>query len=134
MKTFKSIFVLVALFVGVNISAQAQDSMKKSAMADTQVVALEQTKGQFTQKSVELKPGDYVFAISNNNSGTDVGFVLVPKGKDATKAENHIQSAYVTQVVAEGETQKSKVVNLQPGEYVYFCPLNKTPQYTLTVK
>ena len=47
---------------------------------------------------------------------------------------NHIKSAYVQKTPNKGETAQSKVVTLTPGEYVYFCPLNKTPQYTLTVK
>jgi len=83
-----------------------------------ETVSLEQVKGEFTQKEVTLKAGSYVFEISNNNVGHDVGFVLVPKGKEASKPENHIKTAYVTKA----------------GEYVYFCPLNPTPQYTLTVK
>ena len=134
MKSFKSIFFALVFVLGAGLSANAQDTMKKSMTDKATTVALEQTKGEFTQKSVELKEGDYVFAISNNNAGVDVGFVLVPKGKDASNPANHIQTAYVTKVVAEGETQKSNVVSLAAGEYVYFCPLNKTPQYTLTVK
>ena len=27
----------------------------------------------------------------------------------------------------------SQVVSLEPGEYVYFCPLNPTAEYNLTV-
>ena len=99
----------------------------------TKTIALEQTKGEFTQKSITVSEGSYIFKIANNNSGTDVGFVLVPKGKDASNAANHIKTAYVTQVVKEGETEKSNTTKLTKGEYVYFCPLNKTPQYTLTV-
>ena len=130
----RSLIIALALVFGAGFTAQAQDTMKKNMSDTAQTVALEQTKGEFTQKSVELKSGDYVFAISNNNAGVDVGFVLVPKGKDASNPENHIKSAYVTQVVAQGETQNSNEVHLEAGEYVYFCPLNKTPQYTLTVK
>jgi len=81
-----------------------------------------------------LKPGNYVFEITNANAGTDVGFVLVPKGKDASDPKNHIQNAYVTKVVTEGKTESSKEVKLEKGTYTYFCPLNKTPQYDLVVQ
>ncbi|APY11102.1 hypothetical protein BWZ22_07535 [Seonamhaeicola sp. S2-3] len=122
MKKVVSILVIVLAFT---INAQAQE---------VKTIALEQTKGEFTQKSITVNEGTYVFAVANNNVGKDVGLVLVPKGKDASKPENHIQSAYVTQVVKNGETQTSKATKLSKGEYVYFCPLNPTPQYTLTVK
>ena len=98
------------------------------------VVSLEQTKGAFTQESITLAEGSYVFEISNNNVGHKVGFVLVPKGKDASKPENHIQTAYVTKAVENNTKGTSKTTNLAKGEYVYFCPLNPTPQYTLIVK
>ena len=101
---------------------------------EVKTVALEQTKGEFTQKQVKLSEGTYVFAISNTGVGHNVGFVLVPKGKDASKPENHIKNAYVTKAVETGKTQKSNEVKLKKGEYVYFCPLNPTPQYTLIVE
>jgi hypothetical protein len=58
--------------------------------------------------------------------------VLAPKGK--TDASNHIKNAYVTEVVKNNTTGHSKEVTLAKGEYVYFCPLNPTPQYILLVE
>lgn len=95
-------------------------------------VKLTQKPGKFTKEKVMLKPGAYQFEITNKGVAQEVGFVLVPKGK--YDAANHIKAAYVTAPVATGETQKSKVVNLEAGEYEYFCPLNPTPKYTLIVK
>ncbi|TYA74002.1 cupredoxin domain-containing protein [Seonamhaeicola marinus] len=122
MKQLISTLVIALAFV-FNINAQ-----------ETKTIALEQTKGEFTQKSVTVSEGTYVFAVANNNVGKDVGLVLVRKGKDASDPKNHIQTAYVTQVVKDGKVEKSKATKLSKGEYVYFCPLNPTPQYTLTVK
>lgn len=122
MKKFIALFTLIFI---ISFSATAQQ---------TKTVALEQTKGEFTQKQITLSEGSYIFNISNNNSGTDVGFVLIPSGKDASDAANHIKEAYVTSVVAEGKTESSKTVTLKKGTYNYFCPLNKTPQYTLIVE
>ena len=67
-----------------------------------------------------------MFEITNNNAAPEVGFVLVKKGEDVSNPENHIKTAYVTQVVKKGETQRSSITTLAKGEYVYFCPLNKT--------
>nr|WP_321232728.1 cupredoxin domain-containing protein [uncultured Psychroserpens sp.] len=128
MKTIISTIVMVLAFT---FTTNAQDKMAKTAV---KTVSLEQTEGAFTQQELTLKEGSYVFEISNNNVGHQVGFVLVPKGKDASKPENHIQTAYVTKVVDNNSKEKSNVTVLEKGEYVYFCPMNPTPQYTLTVK
>jgi len=119
-------FFLVAFtFTGV-----AQDKMTKQEAV--KIVSLEQTKGAFTQKQLTLSEGTYIFEISNNEVGHNVGFVLAPKGK--TDASNHIKNAYVTSQVKNNTKETSKKVSLTKGEYVYFCPLNPTPEYTLIVK
>ncbi|WP_103866298.1 cupredoxin domain-containing protein [Aquimarina sp. I32.4] len=121
----KKLITAFVFILAITFSAQAQQ---------VKTVSLEQTKGEFTQKGITLSEGSYVFNISNNDVGTDVGFVLVPEGKDASDAKNHIKTAYVTKVVANGKTESSKTVALKRGTYKYFCPLNKTPQYTLVVE
>lgn len=128
MKNLKNAIALVALLVGIVFTSNAQDKMSK-------VISLEQTKGEFTQKNLTVAPGTYVFEIANNNVGHDVGFVLVKKGQDVSKPENHIKTAYVTKSVANGKTEKSNATVLEKGEYVYFCPLNPTAtDNTITVK
>ncbi|OUR98171.1 hypothetical protein A9Q86_14020 [Flavobacteriales bacterium 33_180_T64] len=129
MKTLISTIVMVIAFT---FNTNAQDKMKHNAIVKT--VSLEQTKGAFTQQELTLKEGSYIFEISNNNVGHQVGFVLIQKGKDASNPENHIKTAYVTKVVDNNTKEKSKVTLLEKGEYLYFCPMNPTPQYTLTVK
>lgn len=128
----KKVIVVVALVFGAVFSMNAQDKMMKETV---QKIALEQTPGEFTQKNLTVKEGTYIFEISNNAVGHDVGFVLVEKGKDISKPENHIQTAYVTEVVGTGKTQTSKPTKLTKGEYVYFCPMNPTAtDNTLTVE
>lgn len=116
----KALAVLV-LFVGFAFSANAQE---------VKTVALEQTPGEFTQKQITLSEGTYVFEIANNNVGHNVGFVLAPK----SDVKKHIKNAYVTKPVSNNSKSTSNKVTLKKGEYVYFCPLNPTPQYTLIVK
>jgi len=125
----KKVIAVVVLAIGTVFSMNAQDKMmKKDKMMQhsTKTIALEQTSGEFTQKQITVSEGTYVFEIANNNVGHNVGFVLVKKGKDISKPENHIQTAYVTEQVVTGEKQTSKPTILEKGEYVYFCPLNPT--------
>ena len=128
----KKIISVLVIALAFSTHTNAQDNIMKDSKAT--VVSLEQTKGEFTQKEVTLEAGSYIFEIANNNVGHQVGFVLVPKGKDASKPENHIKTAYVTKAVDNNSTETSNVTTLEKGEYVYFCPMNPTPQYTLIVK
>ena len=121
----KKLVAIVVLVLGFAFNSNAQEVKK---------VSLEQTKGEFVQKAITLSEGTYIFNIINSNVGKDVGFVLVPKGKSAADPKNHIKNAYVTAVVENNTIGNTKEVTLTKGEYVYFCPLNETPQYTLTVK
>jgi plastocyanin len=128
MRKVLSILVIVLAFT---FYSNAQDKMTDKAL---KTIALEQTKGEFVQKAITVNAGTYVFEVSNNHAAKEVGLVLIKKGADASNPENHIKTAYVTAVVKDGETQKTNVTALEKGEYLYFCPLNPTPQYTLTVK
>jgi hypothetical protein len=140
MKAF-SIIILMSLFVLTSCSPDKKTATKevakevKETMTDTKkihTIALEQTPGEFNQKSLSLKEGIYVFDIANKGVDHEVGFVLAPKGK--TDQANHIKEAYVTAPVKTGTSSKTNEVTLTKGEYVYFCPLNPTEQYPLVVK
>ncbi len=124
----KKIISLLVIALTFTLTGNAQDNLKTEAKAT--VVSLEQTKGEFTQKTITLKEGDYIFEITNNNVGHQVGFVLAPK----SNPDAHIKTAYVTKVVDNNSKETSKVSTLAKGEYVYFCPMNPTPQYTLIVE
>lgn len=123
MKNLLSIITLVViLFVGHEGSAQKVKTIK-----------LEQTPGEFTQEEITLKAGkSYVFEVANVGVDHPVGFVLAPVGKP--EQENHIQSAYLKSTPKDGESASSNEVVLEKGEYIYFCPMNPTPQYKLVVK
>ena len=122
MKIVKSFVFIAALFVAATSFAQ-----------DAEKVSLVQTPGKFETTELTLEAGKpYVFEIANQGIDHNVGFVVAPKGK--TDQKNHVKEAYVTKAVADGETSISNVVTLEKGEYVYFCPLNPTPQYTIIVE
>lgn len=115
----KKLALLFVAVLGVSLTTNAQDKTYET-------ITLEQTPGEFTQKSLTVSEGTYVFEIANNGIDHNVGFVLVEKGKDVSKPENHIKTAYVTAPVGTDEAQTSKPTVLKKGEYVYFCPLNPT--------
>ena len=99
--------------------------------AQVESIKLTQVPGEFSTKTVTLEEGAYQFEIANESVDHEVGFVLVPKGK--YDAADHIKAAYVKVPVAKGKSSMTNVVNLTAGEYEYFCPLNPTPKYALTV-
>lgn len=118
----KGILILMAIFA-VNMA---------TVSAQVEQINLEQVPGKFTTETVTVASGDYQFNIANNNVGHEVGFVLVPKGKYGEA--NHIKEAYVTSTVPTGGSSLTSIVKLEAGEYEYFCPMNPTPKYTLTVR
>lgn len=125
-----ALVIAVVAFVNVGFAQNMAHKGKMSKEATVKNVTLEQTKGEFSVHELTLAPGTYQFEIVNNNTGIDVGFVVAP----ASKPDQHIKEAYVTEAVKNNTSQKTNLVNLTKGEYIYFCPLNKTPQYKLTVK
>ncbi len=114
-----------------NATAESDNNATQSDNAPVQNVKLTQTPGEFEMKNLTLAPGQYQFEIANSNVDHEVGFVLVPKGK--YDAADHIKAAYVKAPVAKGTSSMTSVVDLPAGEYEYFCPLNPTPKYPLTV-
>lgn len=114
------ILSIVVLFFSISIVS-----------AQTQKVDLTQVPGTFKTENLALEAGTYQFNIINESVDHEVGFVLVPKGKYETT--DHITAAYVTAPVAEGKNSLTGEVKLAAGEYEYFCPLNPTPKYSLTV-
>ncbi|OGA81944.1 MAG: hypothetical protein A3G27_16850 [Betaproteobacteria bacterium RIFCSPLOWO2_12_FULL_66_14] len=79
--------------------------------------------------TLELKPGKYVFRVTNRNVPYELGFWL--------RGETLLDRARLPSVsgggLTAGKTQ-DYAVELKPGRYVYSCPLNPTPDYRLLVK
>jgi hypothetical protein len=79
-------------------------------------------------KTIRLKPGKYVFRVTNKNVPYDLGFWLRGNGL--------LQRATLPSVSGGGLTtgmSRDYVIELKPGKYVYSCPLNPTPDYKLEV-
>lgn len=80
-------------------------------------------------KTIELKPGKYLFRVKNKNVSYELGFWL--------RGESLIDRARLPSVsgggLTAGRTQDYEI-ELKPGNYVYSCPLNPTPDYKLIVR
>ena len=120
------LFAIAILLVSFIPFGSAQDA------STTPIIKLEQTTGKFTVQSLTLEAGTYQFEIANVGVDHEVGFVIAPKGKAAQK--HHIKDGYVQKTIKDGESSLTQKVTLKKGEYIYFCPLNPTEQYRLTVK
>lgn len=83
---------------------------------------------------LELKPGEYIFRVTNKNVPYELGFWLRSKGYNWRNPLHKITKTSISGGgLMMGQTQEYKVV-LEPGEYVYSCPLNTTPDYKIKVK
>jgi hypothetical protein len=82
---------------------------------------------------LRLKPGDYVFRVTNRDVPYELGFWLREKGYDWRNPLHKLTKTSVSGGgLMPGKTKDYKVT-LEPGEYVYSCPLNPTPDYRLVV-
>ncbi len=82
-----------------------------------------------TAKTLALKPGKYVFRVTNKNVPYSLGFWL--------RGEGLVGRATLPSVsgggLVEGATKEYRI-ELKEGEYLYSCPLNPTPDYRIVVK
>ena len=84
-------------------------------------------------KVLELKPGKYIFRVTNKNVPYPLGFWV--REHDYNWA-NPIHKLTKTSVSGGGlalGVTKDYAVELEAGEYLYSCPLNTTPDYRLLV-
>ncbi len=84
---------------------------------------------QAEAETLRLAPGDYVFRVTNQNVPYQLGFWL--------RGDGLLNRATLPSVsgggLHEGQT-RDYTVSLEPGEYVFSCPLNPTLDYKLVVE
>ncbi len=79
-------------------------------------------------KVLRLKPGKYLFKVTNENVPYPLGFWV--------RGDGVLNRARLPSVSGGGLTigkSRAYEIDLKPGEYVYSCPLNSTPDYKLVV-
>lgn len=85
-------------------------------------------------KVLELDPGTYTFRVTNKDVPYELGFWLREADYNPSNPLHKITKTSVSGGgLTEGKTLDYSV-ELEPGEYVYSCPLNPTPDYRLVVQ
>jgi len=78
-------------------------------------------------KILQLKPGKYIFRVTNKSVPYELGFWLRGQGFSRLTLPSVSGGGLTTGVT------KDYVIELEAGEYYYSCPLNTTPDYQLMV-
>ena len=87
-----------------------------------------ETAGERVFKVLRLKAGPTVFRVTNSNVSYPLGFYM--RGKGLKRLTLPKVSGGGLDI---GETMDYSI-DLIPGEYIYSCPLNPTPDYPLIVE
>ncbi len=86
-----------------------------------------------TAEVLEIKPGKYVFRVTNKNVPYELGFWLRDEDYNWKNPVHKLTKTSVSGGgLVTGKTQ-DYAVELKPGTYLYSCPLNPTPDYKLVV-
>lgn len=78
---------------------------------------------------IRLKPGRYVFRVTNQDVPYELGFWLRGAG-----VVGRVSLPSVSGGGLVAGTTKDYEIELEEGEYFYSCPLNPTPDYRLVVE
>lgn len=109
-------------------------NFKSSRKADCEKINAENGAERVAKsKVITLKPGDYVFRVTNRNVPYPLGFWLREKDYNWKNPIHKVTKLSVSGGGLETGTTKDYKVTLKPGDYLYSCPLNTTPDYHLKV-
>ena len=115
-------------------SETADQGFTTTKKADCEAINAKTAENRLAEAPVlSLKQGDYIFRVLNKNVPYSLGFWLREADYDW---RNPLHK--VTKLSVSGGGLKTGValdykVSLEPGEYLYSCPLNTTPDYRLVV-
>ncbi|MBL6932170.1 MAG: hypothetical protein ISR45_04420 [Rhodospirillales bacterium] len=116
------------------IDVEADQGFKSNKKADCEAINARTAKSRLEKARVlELKPGDYVFRVTNKNVPYELGFWLREKDYDWRNPLHKLSKISVSGGGLTTGVSREYQVSLKPGEYLYSCPLNTTPDYRLVV-
>lgn len=103
---------------------------KSTKQADCEAINARTAEQRLAEsKTIVLQPGDYIFRVANKNVPYHLGFWLRGDGVVAFATLPSVSGGGLSM----GKTRDYKIT-LKPGNYIYSCPLNPTPNYKLVVK
>ncbi len=79
-------------------------------------------------EALELKPGKYIFRVTNQDVPYELGFWLRAEGLGRLLKDSVSGGGLTAGTTLDYE------IELTEGEYLYSCPLNPTPDYRIVVK
>ena len=77
---------------------------------------------------IKLRAGKHVFRVTNKNVPYSLGFYFRGSG-----IVNYATLPRTSGGGLKTGTTKDYAIDLKPGEYIFSCPLNDTPDYTVVV-
>ena len=103
--------------------------------ADCDAINAETGEARLAKARVmELEPGRYIFRVTNKDVPYELGFWLRESDYDWLNPIHKLTKTSVSGGGLSLGTTQDYEVELKPGEYLYSCPLNTTPDYRLVVK
>lgn len=81
-----------------------------------------------------LEPGKYIFRVTNSNVPYELGFWVREHDYDWRNPVHKLTKTSVSGGGMHMGVTLDYEVELEPGEYVYSCPLNPTPNYRIVVE
>ncbi len=107
---------------------------KSAKKADCEAINRQTGKARLSRaKLLTLKAGKYIFQVANKNVPYELGFWLRSKGYDWLNPLHKLTKMSVSGAGLLTGKSRDYAVTLKPGEYIYSCPLNTTPDYSLVV-
>jgi hypothetical protein len=101
---------------------------KTAKKADCDKINAKTEDGRLAKSKVmKLKPGKYIFRVTNKNVPYMLGFYLRGQGLGRLTLPKTSGGGLYKGVTKDYE------ITLKPGDYYYSCPLNTTPDYKIHV-
>jgi hypothetical protein len=122
-------------FLSLAVAVMALSSTACLAQDNATLIKLSETPGQFETKTLNLKPGKYQFEVTNKNVDHEVAFFLQAEAdKGKKEMSSTVPNSLLPKMLKQGESALTGIVELKKGSYVYSCPLNPTPHYSIVVE
>ena len=119
----------------VEVEQGGDHGFTSTSKADCEAINAESGAARLASAQVlRLKAGDYLFRVTNKNVPYELGFWLRDQGYDQANVVSRLAMTSVSGGGLKTGITQDYQVSLEPGEYVYSCPLNPTPNYKIIVE